>query len=54
MYRDQQKLDRDRLQADIANRQATGTVNQTPQYGILPWYMMQSNPNLWFNYRGVV
>ena len=55
IYRDQQKLDRERLEADLREKKARNTINQPTQYGI-PWYALQSiynnNPSLWFNYRG--
>lgn len=55
IYRQQQQLDRERLEADLREKKARNTINQPTQYGI-PWYALQSiyndNPSLWLNYRG--
>lgn len=52
IYRQQQQLDKDKLEADMKARTAN---NQSTQYRI-PWYALQSiynnNPSLWLNYRG--
>ncbi len=55
IYRQQQQLDRQRLEADLEDRKARNTINQQTQYR-MPWYALQSiynnNPSLWLNYRG--
>lgn len=54
IYRQQQQLDKDKLEADMKARTAN---NQSTQYR-MPWYALQSiynnNPSLWLNYRGVL
>lgn len=54
IYRQQQQLDKDKLEADMKARTAN---NQSTQYR-MPWYVLQSiynnNPSLWLNYRGVL
>lgn len=54
IYRQQQQLDKDKLEADMKARTAN---NQSTQYR-MPWYALQStynnNPSLWLSQRGVL